>query len=178
MWTVIIVEGLILIFSLTLLYVVLTELANFVMTRVPFVPTRKEDIEDIVKRVGINSEDFVYDLGSGNGKVLFHIERLSSARAMGLQRAGWTQTYAKLRARLTGSKVNFKSGNFFDSSWQPATVIYAYLYPFLMNQVGEKVLQDCRPGTKIIVRDFPISNLPLVESWKSPSNHKIYLYKI
>lgn len=178
MWTLIIVEGVLVIFTLTLMFVFLTELLNFIQTRVPFVPTRKEDIEDIVNRVSISPDDLVYDIGSGNGKVLFLIERLTTAKTMGLQRAGWTQVYAKVRAWVSGSNTQFKSGNFFDSSWQPATVIYAYLYPFLMHQVGEKILRECRPGTRVIVRDFPITNLPLIETWQSPSNHKIYLYQI
>lgn len=161
-----------------LLFIILTELSNFIMTHVPFVPTRKKDIEDLVKRVNIQPGDKFYDIGSGNGKVVFLIEKLTGAQTMGLQRAGWTQTYAKLKKRLIGSKARFISGNFFDHPWQEANVIYAYLYPFLMSQVGEKAMQDCRPGTKIIARDFYIPNLRLSDSWQTPSNHKIYLYII
>ncbi len=162
--------------ALGILYVMFTEMLNFVQTRVPFVPTAKVDLQDLVNRLIVTEADNVYDLGSGNGKVVFFIEQATGAKVKGLQRAGWAQAYAKVRARLTGSKAEFISCNFFDHPWTDATVIYAYLYPFLMNQVGEKALAECQPGTRLVVRDFPIETLRQAESWKTPSNHTMYLY--
>jgi hypothetical protein len=174
----ILILGITAVFALIILYMAFTEMLNFIQTHVPFVPTSKKDLIDMTKRVGVTADDLVLDLGSGNGKVLFAVEDITGARARGLQRAGWTQTYAKLRKFLTGSKVEFVSGNFFDQSWTEATVIYGYLYPFLMSQVGEKAREDCRPGTRVVVRDFPIPNLQLVESWETPTYHRMYLYII
>lgn len=164
--------------SLLIVYMMVTELLNFVQTNVPFVPTSKVDLLDMIERVGIAKDDYVFDIGSGNGKVLFAVEDTTGARAKGFQRAGWTQVYAQLRKKLTGSKVELQSGDFFKFSWSDATVIYGYLYPFLMERVGEKARKDCRPGTKIVVRDFPIPNLQLHESWETPAHHTIFVYII
>lgn len=172
------VLSVLLIAALVILYMALTEMSNYIMTRVPFVPTSRSDIEDMVKRVEIGPTDCFYDIGSGNGKVAFTVEKLTGARVKGLQRAGWTQTYAKLKRYLIGSKAELISGNFFDHSWNDATVIYAYLYPFLMNQVAEKALVDCKPGTKLVVRDFQILSLTPKITWQTPSNHAMYLYVI
>ncbi len=161
-----------------ILYVILTELGNFLLTRVPFVPTKTEDIEDMVRRVGITEADYFYDIGSGNGRVVFLVEQLTKAKSKGLQRGGWTQFYAKLRAFLTGSKAEFVSGNFFNQPWNEASIIYGYLYPPLMTQVGEKALQDCQPGTRLVIRDFPITKMKPNEVWETPSNHTMYLYVI
>lgn len=162
--------------ALLILFMVFTELVNFLQTRVPFVPTSKKDIADMVHRVGITQQDLFLDLGSGNGKVVFAVEQLTGAKARGLQRGGWTQIYAKLRKRLTGSKAELVTGNFFNQPWSDATVIYCYLYPHLMNQVADKAKHDCKPGTKIVVRDFPIPNLQLHSSWQTPTYHDMYLY--
>lgn len=171
--------------AMIMLYVMFTEMTNFVQTKVPFVPTARKDLEDIVARVGITEQDVFYDLGSGNGKVIFVIAELTGAKSVGLQRAGWTQTYAKIKKYLASlglgnkeisQKIEFKSGNFFHSTWSPATVIYAYLYPFLMSQVAEKAKQDCPPGTKFIVRDFPILEWEPKEVWDTPSGHTMHLY--
>ncbi len=162
--------------AILILIIILSEFVNYVQTRVPFVPTSKIDIEDMSKRLQISSEDLFIDLGSGNGKIVFAIENLTGARARGLQRRGWTQSYAKLRKLLTSSKSEFISGNFFDQSWSDATIIYCYLYPHLMNQVAEKALVECRSGTKIVVRDFPIKSLAHKETWRTPSNHEMFLY--
>jgi hypothetical protein len=169
---------LLLAFALLILYMAITEMMNFMQTRVPFVPTSRIDIADMAERVGITNADYFYDIGSGNGKVVFTVENLTGARAKGLQRSGWTQSYAKFRGWLTGSKSELVSGNFFDQPWHEATVIYAYLYPFLMNQVAEKAAADCKPGTKLVVRDFKISSLRHHETWQTPSNHTMYLYII
>lgn len=174
---ILILAGLV-VFALLILYMAVTEMMNFMQTRVPFVPTSRVDIADMAERVGITSSDYFYDIGSGNGKVVFAVENITGARVKGLQRAGWTQTYAKLRRWLTRSKSEIVSGNFFEQPWHEATVIYAYLYPYLMNQIAEKAAADCRPGTKLVVRDFKINILSPTETWQTPSNHTMYLYII
>jgi hypothetical protein len=164
------------VFSLLLLVMMLTELLNFVQTRVPFVPTSRADLVHLAERVGITQEDYVYDLGSGNGKVVFAVEQLTGASTKGFQRSGWTQWYAQLKKYFTRSKTQLVTGDFFNYPWSEATVIYAYLYPFLMRSVGEKILTDCSPGTKVVIRDFPLPNIALAESWETPSGHTMYLY--
>ncbi len=175
--------GILAIAALGFLVVMFTEMLNFVQTRVPFVPTAKADLIVMIQRVGISPTDRVYDLGSGNGKVVFAIEDLAGASATGLQRGGWTQWYAqarrKLRQVLKGqTKTEFVTGDFFKQSWTDATVIYAYLYPFLMKFVEEKALEDCTPGTKIVVRDFFLPNLQPKDTWQTPTGHTMYLYEV
>ncbi len=89
-----------------------TEMIVFVMTRVPFVPSPQKDIVELVKRLPISKQDYVYDLGSGNGKVVFAIERLSGARVKGFQLAGWTHWYAQVRKFVVRSDSELVGGNF------------------------------------------------------------------
>lgn len=170
--------GIMAVVSLLIVYMMLTELLNFIQTNVPFRPTAKKDLVDMIHRVGITSSDYVLDIGSGNGKALFIVEQLTGARVRGIQRAGWTQDYAKLRKLVFGSRVELISANFFDHSWAEATVIYGYLYPFLMQKVGEKALGECLPGTKLIIRDFPIPQLKASREWVTPTSHHMYEYVI
>ena len=76
----IIALGLFVIVALGVVVIMFTELLNFVQTHVPFVPTAKKDLIDMIARAGITREDLVYDLGSGNGKVVFTVEQLTGAR--------------------------------------------------------------------------------------------------
>lgn len=172
------VFGIMLIGALLILYMMLTEMINFLQTRVPFVPTAKKDLEDLAVRIGITKSDFVIDLGSGNGKVLFTLENLTGARGRGLQRAGWTQEYGRLRKWLSGSKIELISANFFERDWSEATVVYAYLYPPLMRSVGQKFREDCKAGTKLVCRDFYIPDWTPSQKWVTPSGHEMYLYLI
>ncbi len=173
-----IILGILLIGALILLYMMLTEMINFIQTKVPFVPSSKRDIEDMTKRIGITEKDFVIDLGSGNGKVLFIIEKLTGAKTRGLQRAGWTQEYGRLKKFVIGSRVDLVSGDLFKLPWSDATVVYAYLYPPLMRNVGAKFRADCKPGTKLVCRDFYIPEFTPKQEWQTPSDHTMYLYEL
>ena len=163
--------------ALLILFVVLSKFIAFVRTRVPFVPTRKSDIEFIVKKVGINSSDVFYDLGSGNGKVVFLVEKLTGAQAVGFEMGWWTYLYSVLKSRLINSKARFKNKNFFHAPWKDADIIYCYLYPPLMGRIEEKFLTEMKPGSLAIVRDFPFPQLAHKEKYFLPGDHEIYVYR-
>jgi hypothetical protein len=161
-----------------LLLVFLSGLIANAAGRVPFVPTSKEDIEDLVQRLHITSKDTFIDLGSGNGRVIFAVEQLTGAQVRGYEFPSWMHWYAKLKKILANSQAQLISGNFFKHSWSDATVVYCYLFPPVMSKIGEKVQTDLLPGARVVVRDFPIPNLSLKEQWQTPSDHTIYLYQV
>jgi uncharacterized protein YpmB len=75
-----------LIFTILLLFIITSAFLGFVRTRVPFVPTADLDVEFIAKELGIKDTDVFFELGSGNGKVCFAIEKLTGAKCTGVQR--------------------------------------------------------------------------------------------
>jgi hypothetical protein len=166
-----------LVLVIILLFVIVSEFVAFLRTRVPFVPTHAGDIEFIVKKLGITSADVFYDLGSGNGKVVFLVESLSGAKVKGFELSWWTILFAKLKALFIGSKAKFVNKNFFKQDWSGANYIYGYLYPPLMGRVKEKFLSECRPGSVAIIRDFPLPDLKPNETYFLPKEHEIYIYK-
>ena len=166
-----------LLLALVLLFVILSEFVAFLRTRVPFVPTHAGDIEFIVKKLGISSRDVFYDLGSGNGKVVFLVNKLSGAKCVGFELSWWTVLFAKLKAKSRKSKVQFKNQNFFKVDWSGANYIYAYLFPPLMGRVEQKFLVDCKPGSIAVIRDFPFPNLKPIDIYQMPKKHEIYIYR-
>lgn len=164
--------------ALSLLFIIVSEFIAFIRTRVPFVPTNAADIEFIVKKIKISPNDVFYDLGSGNGKVLFLVEKLTGAKAVGFELGWWTIMFAKIKGRLKKSGTKFYNQNFFNESWSGATVIYCYLYPPLMGRIEEKFLNELHPGSMAIVRDFPFPTMDYAEKYYLPKNHEIYVYRI
>ena len=152
-----------LLFSFSILIVIVSSFIGFLLTRVPFVRTSAKDVAVVVEQIGISSDDILYDLGSGDGMVIFLVEKLSGAKTTGFELTWWTHALAQLRKIITGSKAVFINRNFFHQSWSEATVIYGYLYPPLMGRVETKFLEDCKPGTKAIIRDFPFPTLKEVQ---------------
>ena len=170
--------GFFLVLAFGMLFLVFSELVAFVRTRVPFVPTSAADVKFISERLNLSANDTVYDLGSGNGKVVFLLEKLSGTRAKGFELGWWTYLYARLKAWVINSRVEFAHRNFFKEDWSGASVIYCYLYPPLMGRIEEKFMAECRPGSRAVVRDFPLPNLPYEQKYYLPHNHEIYIYKI
>ncbi len=167
-----------LLFVLGLLFVITSAFIGFVVTRVPFVPTYAYDIKYFVKKLGISSKDMFFDLGSGDGKVALLVEELSGAKVRGYELTWWTHLLAKAKAKLRGSKAEFKNQNFFKTNWSEANIIYCYLYPPLMGRVEEKFKTEMAPGSLAVVRDFPFPNMPYAEKFLMPKKHDIYVYKI
>ena len=170
-----------------------SELVAFLRTRVPFVPTNSGDIEYIVKKLGISSADTFYDLGSGNGRVVFLVSKLSGATAVGFELGWWTYLFAKIktwslqsfsphggdaRVHPRAERVQFKNKNFFKQDWSGANYVYGYLYPPLMARVEAKFLADCKPGSIAIIRDFPFPNLKPADVYRMPKKHEIYIYRV
>ena len=165
-------------FAILMLFVITSAFLGFLITRVPFVPTYASDIKFIVDKLKISSKDVFYDLGSGNGKVVFLVEKLSGAKTKGFEQTLWTHWWAKLHKFFSKSKAEFSNNNFFNQDWSEANIIYCYLYPPLMRRVEEKFKHNMKPGSIAIVRDFPFPTLPYAEKYYLPKDHEIYVYRL
>jgi hypothetical protein len=156
-------------------FILLSALWGYALTRVPFLPTAVKDLPVMINAVGLSSSDTIYDLGSGNGAVVFALEKLTGARTVGVERTLWTHLWARLRKWWHGSQATLVKGNFFDANLADATVVYCYLFPPVMARVGEKVRTDCKNGTKVVSRDFFIPNL-IEQQVVRVGGHKYFIY--
>ena len=164
-------------FVLLILFVITSSFIGFLLTRVPFVPTYASDIKFIVDKVGITSKDNFYDLGSGNGKVVFLVEKLSGASVTGYELTWWTHLWAQIKKVFIRSRAHFKNQNFFKADLSGANIIYCYLYPPLMGRVEDKFKAEMKPGSLAVVRDFPFPNMPYQAKYYLPKKHEIYVYR-
>ncbi|HVY67329.1 MAG TPA: hypothetical protein VHA30_00305 [Patescibacteria group bacterium] len=149
-----------LLFALLELFIITSAFFGFVRTRVPFIRTNPDDIKLLLAVLPLSASDVFVDLGSGNGSVTLAVARGSAAATIGYELARWTHYWAQLQKLLGGyHRSVFHRRNFFRADWGEATVIYAYLYPSLMERVEEKFRRDCRAGTLLVARDFPLPHL-------------------
>lgn len=167
-----------LIFTFVFTFIMGSSVVGFIQTRVPYVRTRAADILEIVKKTPITETDVFFDLGSGDGKVIFTVEKNSGAKVKGFELTLWTHLLSRINKMVRRSSAQLVMANFFKRDFSEATVIYCYLYPALMPVVSRKVLAECKPGTKVIARDFPASDLNQIDRWKSSTGHTIYVYQV
>ena len=148
----------------------------------PWVPTRKHDLERILRLAGLKAGEKFYDLGCGTGGVVFYIGRHSPARAVGLELAWPIYLIAKVRQFLTPkSKVKIKFKSFFLENLSQADAVYLFAASsgHIKDKLKAKLKRELKPGARVISYAFPISGWQAVLRDKPSENViSLYLYKI
>ena len=128
----------------------------------PFVPTPWVIVDEMLKLAEIKAADVVYDLGSGDGRLVIAAAKRYGARAVGLERDANLVTYSKQQAvsESIADRVTFVAGDLFDASLRDASVITMYLLPRLMPRLVPKLRAELPVGARIVSHDYPLSPWP------------------
>jgi ubiquinone/menaquinone biosynthesis C-methylase UbiE len=137
---------------------------------VPFVPTRQEVVEEMLRIAGVKAGDIVYDLGCGDGRIVITAAQKFGARGVGIdinpERIAEATAAAK-RAGVT-KNVAFKVGDLFEADIREATVVTLYLLPEVNLRLKPKLMRDLKQGTRIVSHDFSMG-----EDWPSEKTTKL-----
>jgi hypothetical protein len=144
----------------------------------PFVPTPPWDVERMVKVADLRDGDFVVDLGSGDGRIVFEAVRKHSrvrGRGVEIDEKLVLESREKANAEGVGDRVEFLHQNAFDADLREATVIFMWLFPELMRLLRPKILREARPGTRVITRSWDLGTWTPDETMKNGSS-EVYKY--
>jgi ribosomal protein L11 methylase PrmA len=127
---------------------------------VGYVPTPQPVVERMLELAQVGPDDLVYDLGSGDGRIVITAAQQYGARGVGIdidpQRISEAKQNAR-EARVTG-QVRFIEGDLFQADLSPATVVTMYLLPGLNDRLRPKLLAELRPGARIVSHAFDIKD--------------------
>jgi len=137
------------IFSLPVLYF-LYLIALYFRAHVPFVTTRRKYVPAIFKEVRMTQETVLYDLGCGKGDFLFEAEKFHPKKLKGFELSFIHIWYARVKAKLTQSKIEFVCKNFFNADISDADMIYLFLVKSVLNKTWQKIKRECRKGTIVL----------------------------
>lgn len=163
--------------ALVLCFVISTSFWGFWRTRVPYVRSKTSDTLKVLQAANLRDGQVFYELGSGDGRVIFLAEQLARVKPVGFELTPWVHIMAKFHAWRKGSKATLLREDFFAASWHDADVVYCYLYPPLMRSVEEKFLQETKPGSVLISRDFKLPTLQPIEEVVFNEKHNAFIYK-
>lgn len=145
-----------------LLILILLLLAIFFLSMVisdlfgaPFVPTTGKAVHHIFDDIKLKKSDIFYDLGCGDGRLVFFIAKKYGAKAIGVERNPILHFYSQLKKRVTKAEnVEFIRGNIYDTNLSNATVIYLFLFPQFLVKLAPKIMKECKKGTSVISHGF------------------------
>jgi SAM-dependent methyltransferase len=133
-----------------------------------------------VRLAGVTKHDVVYDLGSGDGRVIIAAAHYG-ARGVGVDIDPQRIKEGRANARNAGvaDRVQFLQQDLFTADLREATVVTLYLLPKLNVQLRPKLLSELRPGTRVVSHDFAMEDWQPDKELQVPgssSGHALYYW--
>ena len=121
-----------------------------------YVPTPQAVVEGMLEIAEVRASDVVYDLGSGDGRIVITAARKYGARGVGVEIDERLVQKARENAATAGvsERVRFVSENLFASDISEATVVTLYLLQSINERLRPKLVRELKPGTRIVSHVF------------------------
>jgi precorrin-6B methylase 2 len=139
-----------------------------------YLPTPRDVVEKMLDLANVGAGDIVYDLGSGDGRIIIEAAR-RGARAVGVEvdpiRVLWSRV--KTRRSPDHDRLSVIRGDFFKTSLTLATVVTVYQGESINNRLKKKFEAELKPGSRIVSHSFKF------EGWEPEAKHPdtdVYLY--
>ena len=144
----------------------------------PLVPSKPEVTRKMVELLKVKPGTTIYDLGSGDGRVLIEIAH-KNAHAIGIELNPYAVIYSWFRVRLAGvgDHVRIKWGNYWWTNLATADGVIVYGLPQIMPRLAQKFKTELKPKTRIVSNSFQIPGLQLLRQ-ETVGKTKIYLYQV
>ncbi len=128
----------------------------------PYIPSTRQNVDEMLRLAMVQPGDVVYDLGSGDGRVVIAAARDWGARGVGIELDGKLVAQSREAARRAGvaELVEFREGDVFAADLSDATVVTMYLLTSLVHRLQPKLLAELKAGTRIVAHDYGF------EGWK------------
>lgn len=126
-----------------------------------WVPTPDELVTRMLQLGGVGKNDYVIDLGAGDGKIVIAAAKQFGARGHGIEYNPDMVAHATRRAKEAGvsDRARFEKADIFESDFSNADVITMYLLPTL-NLKLRPTLMKLKPGTRLVTHAFNMGGWP------------------
>lgn len=150
-----------------------------VETDVPYVPTSEEVVTRMLEMAEVNFDDVVYDLGSGDGRIVITAAQRYRARGVGIEIDPIRVWEARQNAEAAGvsDRVEFRQQDLFEADFSDATVVTLYLLPAINKKLRPRLFEQLDPGTRVVSHNFDMGPWP-PDSTETVGPSKIYLWTI
>ena len=156
---------------------------------IPFVPSPMIVVDRMLELAEVKKDDIIYDLGSGDGRILIQAAKKYGARGVGIDMNPKLVADAirKAAEEKVSHLVQFRAADGLTVDISEATVVTLYMFKWFNNQMRPK-LQRLKPGARVVAHDFGIdewepNRVETVDPKSDPSGEltnarTLYLWKV
>jgi ribosomal protein L11 methylase PrmA len=130
-----------------------------------YLPTPMDVVERMLDLTGARSGDVVYDLGSGDGRLVIAAAK-RGARGLGVEIEPYWVEQSLLNAEQAGVShmARFELADACDLDLSPASVVVMYLGQSSMRSVSQRLMRECSPGTRVVSHSFSFTGFPAAKT--------------
>jgi hypothetical protein len=132
-----------------------------------YVPTPEELVDVMLDMAHVGKDDVVYDLGSGDGRLIITAAKKYGASGVGIDIDPQRIAESRENAKKSGveDRLRFLEQDLFESDFHEATVVTLYLLSELNVRLRPQLLAQLKPGTRVVSHAF------MMGDWQ-PDEHK------
>ncbi|HKA42745.1 MAG TPA: methyltransferase domain-containing protein [Burkholderiales bacterium] len=143
----------------------------------PYVPTPQVVVDEMLRMGKVGPNDFVIDLGSGDGVIVRTAAVKYKARGFGVDIDPELVKLSNAEAKKQGidDRAAFYVQDVFKADISKATVLTLYLLPGMMVNLRPKVYSELRPGTRVVSHDYHFDDWQPDDqmTWDVPEKEKV-----
>jgi SAM-dependent methyltransferase len=145
-----------------------------------FASTRQVVADAMLALAKVRSDDVVYDLGSGDGRIVILAAQKYGARGVGVELEPRLVELSRQIAREgeVADRVAFIEGDLFTADISGATVVMLYLSDSVNRRLEPKLKWELRPGTRIVSHQFRIGDWAPAETVRADDGTDLFLWVV
>lgn len=150
----------------------------------PYYPTPEYVVEKMLNLSGLKRGERMFDLGSGDGRIVIMAAQKYGANATGveLDKDLWKQSMEKIRSLGLEKSARIIQGDAFIQDYSSADVVTVYLLPNSNDKMRPLLEKQLKKGTRIISHDFEFAawkpeRTETIDDDGEGRSHTLYLYR-
>jgi protein-L-isoaspartate O-methyltransferase len=149
----------------------------------PYIPTPEAIVVRMLEAGHVRPDDLVYDLGSGDGRVVIMAAQRFGARAVGVEILPDLCRKAEQRIKTLGleDRVRMMEDSVFRVDLSPATVVTMFFLTSSNERLKPNLEKYLKPGARVVSNEFPVRGwrpTEVVHVKNGAMDHSIFVYQI